>query len=42
MKVIVGKPSGATPIIASTINYVTFNPFWHIPQDIARVRSPRS
>ncbi len=38
MKVIVGKPSGATPIIASTINYVTFNPVWHIPQDIARVR----
>jgi murein L,D-transpeptidase YcbB/YkuD len=38
MKVVVGKPSGATPIIASTINYVTFNPVWHIPQDIARVR----
>ena len=38
MKVIVGKPSGATPMIASTINYVTFNPVWHIPQDIARVR----
>ncbi len=38
MKVIVGKPSGATPIIASTIHYVTFNPVWHIPQDIARVR----
>lgn len=38
MKVIVGKPSGATPIVASTINYVTFNPVWHIPQDIARVR----
>jgi murein L,D-transpeptidase YcbB/YkuD len=38
MKVIVGKPSGATPVVASTINYVTFNPVWHIPQDIARVR----
>ena len=38
MKVVVGKPTGATPIIASTINYVTFNPVWHIPQDIARVR----
>ena len=38
MKVIVGKPSGATPIVASTINYVTFNPVWHIPQDIARAR----
>lgn len=38
MKVIVGKPSGATPIVASTIHYVTFNPVWHIPQDIARAR----
>ena len=38
MKVIVGKKSGATPIVASTVYYVTFNPYWHIPQDIARVR----
>jgi murein L,D-transpeptidase YcbB/YkuD len=38
MKVIVGKKTGATPILASTIHYVTFNPIWHIPQDIARVR----
>jgi murein L,D-transpeptidase YcbB/YkuD len=38
MKVIVGKKSGATPVLASTIHYVTFNPVWHIPQDIARVR----
>jgi murein L,D-transpeptidase YcbB/YkuD len=38
MKVIVGKTSGATPILASTIYYVTFNPYWHIPPDIARVR----
>jgi murein L,D-transpeptidase YcbB/YkuD len=38
MKVIVGKKSGATPVVASTMHYVTFNPVWHIPQDIARVR----
>ena len=38
MKVIVGKKSGATPVLASTLHYVTFNPVWHIPQDIARVR----
>jgi murein L,D-transpeptidase YcbB/YkuD len=38
MKVIVGKKTGATPVLASTIHYVTFNPVWHIPQDIARVR----
>jgi murein L,D-transpeptidase YcbB/YkuD len=36
MKVIVGKPSAATPLLASTIHYVTFNPYWHIPQDVAR------
>jgi L,D-transpeptidase YcbB len=36
MKVVVGKPSAATPLIASTIYYVTFNPYWHIPQDVAR------
>jgi murein L,D-transpeptidase YcbB/YkuD len=36
MKVIVGKPDFATPLIASTIWYVTFNPYWHIPQDVAK------
>lgn len=36
MKVVVGKASAATPLIASTIHYVTFNPYWHIPQDVAR------
>jgi murein L,D-transpeptidase YcbB/YkuD len=36
MKVIVGKKDNATPLIASTIHYVTFNPYWHIPQDVAR------
>jgi murein L,D-transpeptidase YcbB/YkuD len=36
MKVIVGKPDFATPLIAGKIHYVTFNPYWHIPQDVAR------
>ena len=36
MKVIVGKKSAATPLLAGTIHYVTFNPYWHIPQDVAR------
>jgi L,D-transpeptidase YcbB len=36
MKVIVGKASAATPLLAGTIHYVTFNPYWHIPQDVAR------
>lgn len=36
MKVIVGKTSYATPLLAGTMHYVTFNPYWHIPQDVAR------
>jgi murein L,D-transpeptidase YcbB/YkuD len=36
MKVIVGKPDFPTPLIASKIWYVTFNPYWHIPQDVAK------
>jgi L,D-transpeptidase YcbB len=36
MKVIVGKPDFPTPLLAGTIHYVTFNPYWHIPQDVAR------
>ncbi|MES2119276.1 MAG: L,D-transpeptidase family protein [Pseudomonadota bacterium] len=36
MKVIVGKKNAATPLIASTIHYVTLNPYWHIPQDVTK------
>jgi len=36
MKVIVGKKEAATPLLAGTIHYVTFNPYWHIPQDVAK------
>lgn len=36
MKVIVGKPSAATPEINSSITYATLNPYWHVPTDIAR------
>lgn len=36
MKAIVGKQSAPTPLLAGTIHYVTFNPYWHIPQDVAR------
>ena len=38
MKVVVGKPSFPTPLLAGKIHYVTFNPYWHIPQDVARRR----
>lgn len=36
MKVIVGKKDAQTPLLAGTIHFVTFNPYWHIPQDVAR------
>jgi lipoprotein-anchoring transpeptidase ErfK/SrfK len=36
MKVVVGKTSMPTPLLAGTIHYVTFNPYWHIPDDVAR------
>jgi murein L,D-transpeptidase YcbB/YkuD len=34
MKVIVGKPSSATPMMASVIYYATLNPYWHVPTDL--------
>ena len=36
MKVIVGKPDFPTPLLAGKVWYVTFNPYWHIPQDVAK------
>ena len=36
MKVIVGKPSAATPELRTAITYATVNPYWHVPPDIAR------
>ena len=36
MKVIVGKPDAQTPLLAGKIYYVTLNPYWHIPQDVAK------
>lgn len=36
MKVIVGKTGSPTPLLAGTINYVTFNPYWHILDEVAR------
>ena len=36
MKVIVGKPTTPTPMLAGTIHYATFNPYWNIPTDVAR------
>ena len=36
MKVVVGKLGTPTPLLAGTIHYVTFNPYWNIPTDVAR------
>jgi murein L,D-transpeptidase YcbB/YkuD len=36
MKVIVGKPEFATPMIASVIHYATVNPYWHVPDHLVR------
>jgi murein L,D-transpeptidase YcbB/YkuD len=36
MKVIVGQPKFQTPLLAGRIWYVTFNPYWHIPHDVAQ------
>ena len=42
MKVIVGKPSTQTPMLASTIYYATLNPYWNVPADLVRkLTAPR-
>jgi murein L,D-transpeptidase YcbB/YkuD len=42
MKVIVGKASTQTPMLASTIYYATLNPYWNVPPDLVRrLTAPR-
>jgi murein L,D-transpeptidase YcbB/YkuD len=36
MKVVVGKTGSATPLLAGTIYFVTFNPYWHILDEVVR------
>lgn len=36
MKVMVGKPTSQTPMVASTIYYATLNPYWNVPQDLVQ------
>lgn len=36
MKVIVGKRDYQTPMMASTMHYATFNPYWNIPKDVVK------
>jgi murein L,D-transpeptidase YcbB/YkuD len=41
MRVIVGKPGMQTPTMAGYIRYVTLNPWWNVPPDLARERAKR-
>jgi L,D-transpeptidase YcbB len=41
MRVIVGKPHMQTPAMAGLIRYVTLNPWWNVPPDLARERARR-
>ena len=41
MRVIVGKPGMQTPALAGYIRYVTLNPWWNVPPDLARERAKR-
>ncbi len=36
MRVIVGKPGAATPVLRGTLHYATLNPYWNVPPDLAR------
>ena len=36
MKVVVGKDDSPTPMIASVMHYVTFNPYWNVPNNLIR------
>ncbi|UCG66192.1 MAG: L,D-transpeptidase family protein [Deltaproteobacteria bacterium] len=36
MRVVVGKRARRTPVFAGTMTYMEFNPYWNIPQTIAR------
>lgn len=33
-RVVVGKPSQATPLLSETMKYITVNPVWNVPQSI--------
>ena len=42
MRLIVGKAGAQTPTIASQIYYATLNPYWNVPDDLARkIIAPR-
>jgi murein L,D-transpeptidase YcbB/YkuD len=38
MRVVVGKPQHATPMMAATIKFTALNPYWQVPSDLAAER----
>lgn len=36
MKIVVGKPEYATPMIASVMYYIVYNPYWNAPDHLVR------
>jgi len=38
MRVVVGQPSHATPMMAALIRYTALNPYWNVPPDLAAER----
>ncbi len=42
MRVIVGKPASATPVMKSMLESATLNPYWNVPTDLAQtIIAPR-
>ena len=42
MRVVVGAPEDATPMMVGMLRYATLNPYWHVPPDLTRERiAPR-
>lgn len=42
MRVIVGKPASATPVMKSVLRSATLNPYWNVPTDLAQsIIAPR-
>lgn len=38
MRVIVGKPTEQTPMLAGMMRYAIFNPYWNVPSDLVQQR----
>ena len=42
MRVVIGKPKHATPMMAALIRFASLNPYWNVPPDLAAERSRRA